>query len=325
MDYVFVAAGLVLLLLGGEMLVRGAVGLAGHLGVSPLLIGLTIVAYGTTAPELLVSVEAHLSGHSSMAVGNVVGSNIANILLVLGLSALIYPLVCETRSVGRDCLVMLATSFGFIGLCWWGEIGRVQGLVMVGGLACYLAWSYIDGRNSDHPASISVVDELDGVAARPTSPWTAIAFVLAGIVGLVFGARLLVDGATQIARDFGITEAVIGLTLVAVGTSLPELATSLVAALRRHGEVAIGNVIGSNLFNILAVMGFTAVVKPIPVAPQFLNFDLWVMLAATAVLTAYALKCKPIGRRAGGLLFVLYLAYIWALFSGYVGLAHQTA
>lgn len=139
------------------------------------------------------------------------------------------------------------------------------------------------------------------------------------------GSDLLVAGAVEIARAAGLSETVIGLTLIAVGTSLPELATSLVAALRRHGEVAIGNVIGSNLFNILAVMGFTAVVKPIPVAPQFLNFDIWVMLAATAVLTAYALKCKPIGRRAGGLLFVLYLAYIWALFSGYVGLAHHTA
>ena len=325
MMYVSAAGGLVLLLICGDVLVRGAVTLAERMRIPQLVIGLTVVAFGTSAPELMVSLKAALSGVPAIAIGNVVGSNIANILLVLGLPALIFPIVCEAKTVGRDSMVMLAVSVAFILLCWWGEIGRIQGVFMFLLLLAYLIWSYVDARRSDDMSALAVVDEFDGVATRPASGPIAICFVIVGIIGLVVGARLLIDGATQLARDFGVSDAVIGLTLVAIGTSLPELATSLIAAMRRHGEVAIGNVIGSNLFNILAIMGITSTVIPIPVPPQFLSFDLWVMLAATAVLTFYAVKCKPIARGAGIILFMLYVVYVWSLFAGFAAMAHPPA
>ena len=213
MMYVSAAGGLALLLFCGDILVRGAVSLAERMQIPQLVIGLTVVAFGTSAPELMVSLKAALTGVPAIAIGNVVGSNIANILLVLGLAALVFPIVCDAKTVGRDSMVMLAVSAAFILLCWWGEIGRIQGAIMVLLLVAYLIWSYVDARRSGDMSSLSVVDEFDGVATRPASGAIAICFVIVGIVGLVIGARLLIDGATELAHDFGVSDAVIGLTL----------------------------------------------------------------------------------------------------------------
>jgi cation:H+ antiporter len=317
--YIFSAAGLALLLFGGDILVRGAVSLAEEFNIPPLVIGLTVVAFGTSSPELMVSIKAALSGVPELAVGNVVGSNIANILLVLGLPAMIYPIVCETRSVRRDATIMLLVSIGFMVICWFGEISFWHGFIMVGLLLAYLTWSYLSAMKQGSNLAETKPEDADGASERSNSLVLSIAFIVGGIIGLVIGSHLLIDGATAIAKSFGISDAIIGLTLVALGTSLPELATSLVAAIRRHGEVAMGNVVGSCLFNILAIMGVTAMVKPLPVPEQFLHYDLWVMLAATIILTVFAFRCRPIGRATGLVLTLFYAIYILSLFFGFSG------
>ena len=318
MVYLMVAVGLTLLLVGGDILVRGAVSLAEVLKLPHLVIGLSVVAFGTSAPELVVSLNAAIGGTPHLAIGNVVGSNIANVLLVLGLPAIIYPIACEATAVRRDGMVMMAVTAGFILLCWSGQILLWHGVIMVALLIGYLYWSYVSARRSNITIDKDELTEgLDGVDARPQDWRLAAAFIVGGSAGLVIGAELLVDGAIVIAKNFGVSDAVIGLTLVALGTSLPELATSLVAAMRRHGEVAIGNVVGSNLFNILAVMGITAMVTPIPVPAQFIKTDLWVMMAAAVALAPFALRCKPIGRLPGLIFFLAYLVYILVLFRGH--------
>ena len=323
MSYLMVAAGLILLLLGGDVLVRGAVTLAQRLSVPPLVIGLTVVAFGTSSPELVVSVEAVLGGVPEIAIGNVVGSNIANVLLVLGLPAMVFPIACGVDSVRRDGSIMLAVSIGFVALCYTGVLTAWQGLLMVAMLCAYLIWSYILARNEGDATADSIVDEIEGIATRPHTLKISLCFIVGGLVGLVLGSSLLVHGAVQIARAAGIAEATIGLTLVALGTSMPELATSLVAAIRRHGDVAVGNVIGSNLFNILGIMGIAALIKPIPVPDQFLQFDLWVMLASAALLVPFIYRGSAIGRTFGAVLALSYAVYTWSLFSGHSAVASQ--
>lgn len=302
MDWLFLLGGLVGLFFGGEALVRGAVGIARRLAIAPLLIGLTVVGFGTSTPELLVSVDAAWRGVPDIAIGNIVGSNIGNILLIVGLSALIWPIRVLGGTLGRDTAVMMAAALILIPVFWLGEMGRLSGALLVAGLIAYLVWAYVkpgEGSADDDPA--------------PMLPlWQAALWVAAGLVALMVGARFLVDGAVSIARSYGISEAFIGLTIVAVGTSLPELATSLIAAFRRQSEIAIGNIVGSNIFNVLGILGVTALIAPIPVAGRFLNFDLPVMIAVSAVLTGLLLTRPRIGRVAGvGLLFA-YAAYVWA-------------
>ncbi len=316
MTYLMVAGGLVLLLLGGDVLVRGAVSLARCWNVSPLVIGVTIVALGTSAPELVVCVDAALSGAPELAIGNVVGSNIANVLLVLGLPAAIYPFVTDGGPVRRDTLLMVLASVLFIVFAWQGEIGTVQGVIMVAGLACFLGYSYHMARRGGSAGEAGMADELDELSGRPGHLWRAIGFVVGGLVGLVLGAHWLVDGAMEIALAAGISQAVIGLTLLAIGTSLPELATSVVAALRHHADVAIGNVVGSNLFNILGIMGVTAIVHPVPVPAAFLGFDLWLMLGAAVFLLLLVCSGRSLNRLAGAVLSLAYVGYIAALFTG---------
>ena len=315
MMYLMVAGGLIVLLVGGDILVRGAVALAQRLGVTPLIIGLTVVGFGTSAPELMVCVSAALDGAPDLAIGNVVGSNIANVLLVLGLPALIYPIACNAAGLRRDTSLMLLVSAGFVALCLTGMIGRVDGIVMVTLLFAFLVWSYVNAMRGDGGAD-AIAEEIQDLAGKSRSLAVSFALVLAGIVGLIGGAKLLVEGAVQIARAAGLSEAVIGLTLVAIGTSLPELATSLVAAVRRQGDVAIGNVVGSNLFNLLGIMGVTAIVKPVPVPMSFQTLDVWVMLTAALLPLPFILRRTAIGRRAGSVLLVLYVGYVFALFHG---------
>ena len=317
-DLILVGGGLALLFFGGDFLVRGAVALASRLGVSTLVIAITVVAFGTSLPELLVSLNAALEGAPSIAIGNVVGSNIANVLLVLGLPAIVAPLQGE-RSVGRDTIVMIGASVLFIALAFTGEFAWPQGLVLLALLAAFLGYSYRIATR-DTQAAESYQEELDSFETGAKSALLLAGLIVGGLAALLIGSRLLIEGAVSLATHFGVSEVVIGLTLVAFGTSLPELVTSLVAIVRRHGDVAIGNVLGSNLFNILGVMGITAVVVPIPVPAQILRFDVWVMLAAAIVLLPFVMQWIRLGRTFGVIFFASYLAYILAQFHGMSGI-----
>lgn len=301
MDYIYVAAGLLCLFLGGEALVRGSVGIAQRLAISPLLIGLTVVGFGTSMPELLVSIEAAWRGVPDIAVGNIVGSNIANIALIMGITALVWPIRVSGATLRRDTGVMVLAAFALVPIFWAGEIGRPAGVMLLAGLISYLVWAYL------RPGDMAQDDTLS--AEKPKALISAL-WVIAGFVALLFGARFLVDGAVSIARDAGLSEAFIGLTIVAVGTSLPELATSVVAAFRRQSEIAIGNVIGSNIFNVFGILGVTAVIQPIPVAGRFISFDLPVMITLSLVITALLLTRPVIGRVTGIVFLIGYAAYV---------------
>lgn len=316
--YGMVALGLVLLLVGGEVLVRAAVALADRLGVSRLVIGLTVVAFGTSAPELLVCVQAALENAPGIAIGNVIGSNIANVLLVVGLPALIAPFLCERGVMKREGVAMVAASALVILIAWFDGIRFWPGLLLVLLLVGFLFNAYRQARRDGIKRLTDEVDELgEGV---PGNPLIIIAMMAVGVAGLVAGSHLLVDGARDIARSAGVSEEVIGVTLVALGTSLPELATSTVAAFRRHGDVAIGNVLGSNIFNILGILGITAMVSHIPVPQQMLDFDLWVMLGAALLLFPFAFARIPVGRVAGAIFLLAYTGYVFAQFHGVSGM-----
>lgn len=303
MSYVFLLAGLIGLFFGGEALVRGSVGIARRMAIPPLLIGLTVVGFGTSTPELLVSVDAAWRGVPDIAIGNIIGSNIANILLIVGLSALVWPIKVLGATLRRDTAVMMAAALVLAPVFVMGLVSRPAGLILVAGLAAYLIWAY------RHPGDAA--EEDVGIPA-PASVLVSTLWVIGGLVALMVGARLLVDGAVSIARGFGISEAFIGLTIVAVGTSLPELATSLIAAIRRQSEIAIGNIIGSNIFNVLGILGVTALITPIPVASRFLTFDLPVMIAASLLLTILLLTRPVIGRGVGVAMLAGYVVYVWA-------------
>ena len=308
MEWLFACLGLVILLLSGDLLVRGAVNASLRLGVPALIVSLTIVALGTSAPELLIAVNAVLDDAPGLALGNVVGSNTANILLVLGVPAILARLHtahCDTR---KSYISMLAVSVGFVVLCFLGPITATDGVILLLILAVILG---DQARQAiAHRRSAQEEEEVEG--ADPDIPWWKIGiFVALGLIGLPLGADILVDSAQVIAKRFGVSDSVIGLTLVAIGTSLPELATTVMAALRRQADVAIGNVIGSNLFNLLAIIGVASLFGPIPVDPNFLRFDLWVMLGASLILIPFVFSNSlDLTRRYGTILTALYILYI---------------
>jgi cation:H+ antiporter len=319
MDFLFTVLGLGILVIGGELTLRGAIGLAKLLGVSTAMIGLTVVAFGTSAPELVVSLEAVIDGAPDIAIGNVVGSNIANILLVLGVGALIAPLICDPGSVRRDGTAMMVAMAFLVGLGLLGAIQAWQGVLMLIALIAYVTWSYrLDQRNG---AATAVADlherEVEETTGVPTATWLVLLYVLIGLAALIGGAKLLVDGAIGVARAAGISESVIGLSLVAVGTSLPELAATAIAAWRRHTDVAVGNVLGSNLFNVLLILGTTSMVGPMPFADEFVRVDLWVMMGAGVVLIPVMVTNWSISRREGALLLLLYAVYITSMGLGW--------
>ncbi|MEE8544329.1 MAG: calcium/sodium antiporter [Alphaproteobacteria bacterium] len=320
MIYLQVAAGLAVLLVGGDLLVRGAIGISERFGISPLVIGVTVVAFGTSAPELVVCVEAALTGQPDLAIGNVVGSNIANVLLVLGLSALVYPIFCNPEGLRRDSTLMLIASVFFATIAWGRLFERWQGGMLLALLVVFLAYSYVRAVRQGEGASEDHGLEYEGIKAMPRVTSVSLVLVVGGCVGLALGSHILINGATEVARAIGVSETVIGLTLVAVGTSLPELATSMVAAVRRHGEVALGNVLGSNMFNLLGIMGVTALAAPIPVPSEILSFDIWIMLGVALLLGSFTLRCAPIGRVVGLLFVIAYSAYLVAQFNGLSGI-----
>ena len=288
---------------GGEALVRGSVGIARRMAIPPLLIGLTVVGFGTSTPELLVSVDAALRGAPDIAIGNIVGSNIANMLLIVGVTCLVWPIAVSGSTLRRDTAVMVIGVLALVPIFAIGEMGRFAGGLLVTGLASYLIWAYLQPGDA-------TVEDID--APPPVSALVSVLWVVGGLVVLMFGARFLVDGSVSIARGFGVSEAFIGLTIVAVGTSLPELATSVIAAFRRQSEIAIGNIVGSNIFNVLGILGITALIKPIPVADRFLNFDLPIMIMVSLILTILLLTRPVIGRKVGLAGLAGYAVYVWA-------------
>ncbi|MFN4192054.1 MAG: calcium/sodium antiporter [Tabrizicola sp.] len=301
--YLLFLVGLVILVAGGEALVRGASAIARAFHLSPLLIGLTIVGFGTSAPELIVSVQAALADRPGIAIGNVIGSNISNVLLILGVSALIAPLVLPGRRLWRDLAYMLAATAAVWIMLLDGSISRLDGIILVAGLIAFLTTAFIAG--SGHPP-----EPGHETMGQSWKPWLMTG---GGLLGLVIGARLMVDSATTIAETLGVPEAVIGLTIVAVGTSLPELATSVIAAFRKHTEIAVGNVVGSNIFNLFGIMGITALIAPIPAEARFADSDMWWVALSSLGLAAVALFLNGLPRIAGLGLLALYGSYVWLM------------
>lgn len=330
-DISLLLGGLVLLVIGGELLVRGAVAVAERFEMSPLLIGLTLVGFGTSTPELVTSIQAALAGSPGIAVGNIVGSNIANVLLILGLSAIITPIAVLSNALRRDGLVVLATAGLFAIIAYTHALDRVAGFIFVGLLVAYIYYAY---RQETAPAALAdghtsafekaeAYDELhDGpiqhqAAAKSwadaSGPVIPIVMALGGLAIVVVGGKLLVDGAIGIARSYGLSETVIGLTIVAVGTSMPEFVTSVVAALRKHSDVALGNIMGSNIYNILGIGGLTGLISPTPIPSEIARFDNLVMIAACTAMFAFAWSGQRISRWEGSALLAGYIAYIYVL------------
>ena len=318
MDAILLTLGLVILVGAGDALVRGAVALSLQFGIPTIIISATVVAIGTSAPELLISVQAALEGAPGIALGNVVGSNIANVLLVLGIPALIVPIAGCGQDAHRNLYLMLGATVLFSAMVlggtifWWGGLALVSVAVIMVWDSVRVARAIRAGPDFEVPDELAELGDVDPDMAR----WKVLLLIAVGIVGLPIGAQFLIDGARAIALDFGISEAAIGLTVVAVGTSLPELATTVMAAIRRHADVAIGNVIGSNIFNITAVIGAAALAAPLAVPEEIASRDLWVMIGASIVLTAFVLMCRRIGRREGGVFLLLYGVYIYYALAG---------
>lgn len=302
--------GLVLLVLGAELLVRGASRLATTLGISPLVVGITVVAFGTSAPELAVSLRAALAGQPDLTIGNVVGSNICNVLLILGIAALVVPLIVAQQLVRLEVPLLIGVSLLLLLLAQDGSVSRVEGLLLVGGAIIYIAWSVRQSRRE----SVAVKEQYQPEPSERPHPraWPfQLVQTIAGLALLVVGAQWLVDGAIAFARLLGVSELVIGLTVVAAGTSLPEMATSVLASLRGERDIAVGNVIGSGLFNILLVLGLTATIAPagVPVPAAVVNFDLPVMIGVAIACLPIFFTGYCIARWEGGLFLAYYAAY----------------
>jgi cation:H+ antiporter len=305
-----IAGGLVLLALGGELLVRGAVGMAARLGISPLLAGLTIVGFGTSTPELTTSVQAALAGSPGIAIGNIVGSNTANILFILGLSAVILPLGVNPASFRRDSIALGGSALLATGAVVLGLIGLITGLVLVAALAGYVWWAYKSESASHDAEAVRHEHEAEDRPVPPnTGPVVLTGMIIAGLAAAIVGAGWLVDGATVLASAAGVSESVIGLTVVAVGTSLPELIACIVAVLRKHEDVALGNIVGSNIYNLCGILGLTAIIHPIEVPAEIASFDIWVMLGVTALLIVQLRSGWRLSRLEGALMIALYAGY----------------
>jgi len=315
LDVLLIVVGLVMLFVGGEALIKGAVALARSFGLSRLLVSAVVVGFGTSMPELTVSVGAALKGSSDIAVGNVVGSNIANILLIVGVAAVLCPVLVAGKAVKRDALVMLASGLVLCGLAIIGSIGALSGSLMLLALVVYIGWAYLRDKKSGEETAHHIEEDIEG--EPPLSNLRSVVYSLLGLLFLVGGAYFLVEGAVSIARSFNVPEAVIGLTIVAVGTSLPELATSVVASFHKHSDVVIGNILGSNIFNILSILGITAMVSPISIAKQIAVYDVWIMLAASAVLSVYLFRSIAIKKLSGFAMLMAYIAYtVWLYSNG---------
>lgn len=313
-DLGLVAAGLALLFFGGESLVRGSVWLGRHFGLSTLLVGIVVVGFGTSVPELAVSARAALRGSPDIALGNVVGSNMANILLIIGLASVIAPTQQVRRAAIHDSFVMTLVAVLLFGLVQGEAVGLMAGATMLFLLVVYVIGSYwLDLRRNEKPTIHE--REAEELLDIPLRPWIAGLAAVAGIVFVVGGAELLVSGAVAIARSVGVPEAVLGLTVVAVGTSLPEMATAIVAAVRKHPDVVLGNVIGSNIFNVLGILGTTALITPIEVSGRFRHFDVPLMTGVSVCFLALLITARRIGWVSGAIMLGGYIVYTAVLYT----------
>lgn len=315
LDVFYLILGIGLLTVGGNFLIRGALGISKRAGISPLLTGLVIVGFGTSMPELVVSVGAALSGQPDIAIGNVVGSNIANILLVLGLCAAITPLFISPLSLRRDAVAVMASSCLFMLIVLDGSLSWIDATILLSSLVGYLIWAYRTEKKANMPLAEMLEDEITEdetteIAVKPKAIIWTVAETIGGLALLIAGSQILLKGAVGIAIGLGVSEAVIGLTLVAVGTSLPELTISVIAAFRKQADVAIGNILGSNIFNLLGILGVSAILQPIAVAGRVITFDQWVMLGSSILLYIFLLSGRKLSRVEGGLLLLGYFAYI---------------
>lgn len=327
MMYLMIVAGLFLLAIGGEALVRGSVSVARKLNISELVIGLTLVGFGTSTPELVTSLQAVSQGAVGISVGNVVGSNIANVLLVLGIAVILSPIVVHPNAILRDGLVMVVATSMLCALLWFDQFSRVSGFVLLALLIGYLVFSLVMDQRRQDAAAVMHKEEGEVVEAQ-YGLVLGIVLAVAGLIGVVAGARLLVDGSVTLARSVGISETVIGLTIVAVGTSLPELATSVVAAVRKKADVALGNIIGSNIFNILGILGVTALVQPFSVrgdpaaaamaggepVSMMTSVDIGALVLSVALLILFALTGRKLARWEGAVLLLGYVLYMGLTF-----------
>ncbi len=316
-DLFFLVAGLIVLVSGGELLMRGALGAARALDISPLLSGLIIVGFGTSMPELVVSLQATLNNQSDIAIGNVVGSDIANVLLILGLCAVISPLKITPLSLNRDAVMFIAVTVLFIVMGRNGTLGTIDGLILLSTLAAYLFWAYRSERSAVTPEAIVHQAEAETVTQLPLSTLWIVVAVIAGLLLLIGGSAVLLQGATGIAQHLGVSDAMIGLTLVAVGTSLPELSISVIAALRGQADVAVGNVLGSNIFNVLGILGISSALNPLAISGRILQFDQWVMLATALLLWFFLITGRQLSRPEGSAFLLAYASYLYLSFVHY--------
>ena len=307
MEYFWLIIGLIALIFGGDALVKGAVGIALKFNVSTLVIGMTVVAFGTSAPELLVSLKAALDNHPEIAIGNVVGSNIANIALVLGITTMIMPIKVQFSTVRIDWPIMFIASLLFYVFSFNGTIAWWEGLILSVGIIAFTIFTVKTSPKTPE----SVDDDLDEIEKATYGLSKSIFFIIIGILGLTFGANWLLDGAVQIAKKYGVSEHVIGVTIVAFGTSIPELVTSIIAAIKKESDISVGNLIGSNIFNILCVLGFTAIIKETPVSEQVISVDSYWMIGIALLLLPLMWYKYSINRIKGFILAVSYLVYIY--------------
>ncbi len=316
MELIQLFGGLAVLVFGADIMIRGAVALAKNLGMPTLIVGLTIVAFGTSAPEMVVSVQAVLNGFPDISIGNIIGSNVTNIMLVLGVTALIFPVAVEAKVLRRDTPWFMFASILFVAFCFTGTIGRVQAGALLLLIIVYLVYLFRTARSG---VDTDLIEELEEETDVNWPSWKAIGALLIGLVMMVAGSDQMVIGASALAREMGVTEAMIGLTIVAFGTSAPELVTCVMAAYRKHSDIAIGNIIGSNLFNVATITGVAGLVKPIYVNPAFLQYDMWMLLLASMILVAFMVTGRKICRKEGTLLFIGYIGYtLWQIQQGSV-------
>src|SRR5690554_5172415 len=311
MEYILIVVGLGILIFGGDFLVKGASGLAMRFKMPPMLIGMTVVAMGTSAPELVVTVQAALAGKPDIAIGNVVGSNIANVALILGITIIIFPITIKKDSLKFDWVVMMLASLLFFIFALDGGISRLEGLIFLFGLITFIIYSFYRVRTKQKKG-IAIPFEAQ---SKPRRLIVYLFFVVVGILGLVFGARWFLEGAEAIARNIGVSDRVIAVSLVAFGTSVPELATSVIAAFKKEQDISLGNIIGSNLFNILAILGITSLISPISVAPEIMKDDIYWMLATSFVILPLGIYKLRLGRWQGVLLLTSYIVFMYFVLS----------
>jgi len=306
--------GMYLLFKGGDWTIDSAVFIAKKFGISPMVIGFTIVAFGTSLPELIVSVNANLAGSPGIAIGNVIGSNVANILLVVGVTAFFATLVAVPREILRDMIMMLVASFLMLALMLHGNISTLGGGLMIGVLLAYVIYQYVMASKGKIE-----VEEVEAPAYK--SMWQGVLFLILGLVAIAAGAEFLVRGAKVSATIIGVPEAVIGLSVIAIGTSLPELSTCVIAAMKKQSDIVIGNILGSNVFNILMIIGATALIKPIAeesIVPQILTLDIWVMLGVAIIFSAILMTYKKINKPIGVIFVGAYIFYIGLIYALYL-------